>query len=395
MLDAILDWLSREGTVFLSWWLLVTLAGAAVLPLCWRLLGALPDKGYTLARAVGLLLTGFVFWLLANFGFLQNTPGSMVMAWLLVLLISVSAHFYLPGASIQLREYWRENRGVILSTELLFFVLLLGWSIFRAFQNDTFSTEKPMEMAFISGIMRSETFPPNDAWLAGFSISYYYFGYVMTAMLSMLSGVSSGVGFSMINALMFALTGITAFGVAYNLVRSRTLTIANRVAGQTPALLTGMLALVFVILLSNYQAPLVEIPYQTGAISQQTLDVWGHQGRFEAPPESYTGSPTPDGWDRWWWFRASRVLTDFNLDGTQSGIQPIDEFPQFSFLLSDNHPHVLALPFVLLSLGMALNLLLMNRNPNRYEWLFYGIVIGGLIFLNTWDGPIHLVIVVG
>ncbi len=55
MLQVVFEWLAREGWMIANWWLLVTLAGAAVLPLCTRLLGALPDRGYTLARAVGLL----------------------------------------------------------------------------------------------------------------------------------------------------------------------------------------------------------------------------------------------------------------------------------------------------------------------------------------------------
>ncbi len=44
--------------------------------------------------------------------------------------------------------------------------------------------------------------------------------------------------------------------------------------------------------------------------------------------------------------------------GQNMSVQPIDEFPFFSFLLGDNHPHVLALPFVLLAIGLAFNLLL-------------------------------------
>jgi hypothetical protein len=75
----LIDWLTREAGIVLSWWALVTLAGLAALPLCLRLLGGLPDRGYTLARAVGLLLVGFVFWLLASLGFLSNTPESMIL----------------------------------------------------------------------------------------------------------------------------------------------------------------------------------------------------------------------------------------------------------------------------------------------------------------------------
>jgi uncharacterized membrane protein len=84
------------------------------------------------------------------------------------------------------------------------------------------------------------------------------------------------------------------------------------------------------------------------------------------------------------------------LNGTVSpGAQPIDEFPQFSFLLGDVHPHVLALPFVVMGIGLALSIVLRERDPNWLETIFYGIAIGGLIFLNTWDGPIYLVVLVG
>ena len=75
-----------------------------------------------------------------------------------------------------------------------------------------------MEIAFQNAILRSEHFPPLDPWLSGFGISYYYFGYVMMAMLTRLSGAVSGVAFDLYDALLFALTMIGSFGVVYNLV---------------------------------------------------------------------------------------------------------------------------------------------------------------------------------
>jgi YYY domain-containing protein len=125
-----------------------------------------------------------------------------------------------------------------------------------------------------------------------------------------------------------------------------------------------------------------------------------------------------------WWWRASRVLADKDFAGLDIGVQPIDEFPFFSFLLGDNHPHVLALPFVLLAIGLAFNLLLrqMNKGENAStngsdgthpvsakqwwnpagftldnDWLlfiFSALILGALGFLNTWDLPIYLGLVV-
>ncbi len=388
----LLDWLAREGGIVLSWWLLVTAAGIAALPLCLRLLGGLPDRGYTLARAAGLLLVGFVFWLLASLGFLSNTTDSMVLAWVIVLIVALAAYFGAGREKIDLRAWWRENNRVVVVGEILFIVLLFAWAIFRAYQNNLSGTEKPMELAFLSATMRSTIFPPADPWLSGYAISYYYFGYVIMAMLSSLSGISSTVGFNMTTALLFALTGLGAFGVVYNLVRSRS---AKEETGPTlhrrSALLVGLLGMVFVILLGNFSTLFVEYPYESQTASADYLQFWGMNERTE-PLQAEDPASDPIQWGNWWWFRGARVLNDFNLDGSRTEV--IDEFPQFSFLLSDNHPHVLALPFAVLALGLALNTLLLKRRPNLYETIFYSVCFGGLIFLNTWDGPVYLIVLV-
>lgn len=442
----IFDWLAREGWMILSWWALAAAAGLAAFPLCARVLNGLPDKGYTLARAAGLLLVGYVFWLLVSLGFLQNTPGSILLAWLIVLVIGVIAQARQP---MNWHVWWRENRPVVIAGEVLFAALFIGWAVVRAHQPELRTTEKPMDLLFISSIMRSDTFPPNDGWMAGYSISYYYFGYTLAAMLSTLSGAASTVGYNLWNAMLFALTGLTAFGVVYNMARARmvrpspltsppdrqglpSVAIDGEGDGRgepavrhyngdgdhplthRPALLAGLLAAVMVMLMGNFQAALIEIPYQTRTAPEWYLQFWGTQERMAYPEREQAReanipddqpvtlfsvdilNPANAGATYWWWFRASRVLTDFNLDGTLApGAQPIDEFPQFSFLLSDNHPHVMALPFAALALGLALNLLLAGRDPTRGDVLFYGLCVGALVFLNTWDGPIYMLALVG
>jgi YYY domain-containing protein len=133
-----------------------------------------------------------------------------------------------------------------------------------------------------------------------------------------------------------------------------------------------------------------------------------------------------DSWipDRFiWWWRGSRVLTDYTLTGNEQEV--IDEFPFFSFLLGDVHPHVLALPFVLLVVALALNLLANRSTPagegpaakadnlvdktlqlwqeswqglltltgGRPGFVGYAVALGALSFLNTWDFPIYLSVV--
>ncbi|MDX1994420.1 MAG: DUF2298 domain-containing protein [bacterium] len=401
------DWLQNEGWIVLNWWLLVTVAGLTALPLVTRLLSGLPDRGYTLARPAGVLLISFVFWLLASLGFLDNSPGSVILAWLMVLTVALIVYFRPSERFSWLaswRDYWRENRTVIITAEVLFVVLLLGWSTVRAYQHGLDATEKMMDLAFMSAVQRSETFPPNDPWLSGYAISYYYFGYVMGATLSKMSGVWSTTGFNMHIAMLFALTGLAAFGVAYNLVRARARILLSRDTfdarpARSTAILVGLLATVFVVLLGNFHAPLVELPYRAASVDDSYLRFWDVKdrdtlnGRAEAldmldPQLSTLGYP-----NYWWWFDASRVVTERDLNGQRVN-EVIDEFPQFSFLLADSHPHVMTLPYVLLAMGLALNTLLSTRRPDTQQILFYGLCAGALVFLNTWDAPIYITLMV-
>lgn len=78
----------------------------------------------------------------------------------------------------------------------------------------------------------------------------------------------------------------------------------------------------------------------------------------------------PFGWfpDRYlWWWRASRVIQDYDIVGGFREV--IDEFPFFSFLLGDLHPHVLAIPFGLLAVSVALNIFRGGWKGRRVEFM--------------------------
>ena len=280
-------------------------------------------------------MTTFIFWLLASFGLLDNSAGSIALSWLSLLALSL----VLYERSVErntLANWWRENRLVVVAAELLFIALFFGWALFRAHQNDITGTEKPMELAFFSATQRSGAFPPNDPWMSGYAISYYYMGYVMWSGLSTLSGLGSAVGFNLTVASLFALTGLTAFGLAYNLVRSRCSVSADRIrksASPRISIATGILAAALLILVGNFQMVLVEAPYQTRAAPRSYLEYWGTQARSNFSEGAYAQDPQArltlrsTSWSYWWWFRASRVVTDYDLDGVPIGTQPIGEFP--------------------------------------------------------------------
>ena len=387
--------------------------GLAALPLAFRFFRRLPDRGYTLARPLGLLLTSYLLWIGGSFGLLRNSVGGALFSLLVVAGVSLVVYRRgrvphasggrvpgEPGLLDWLRGKWR----LVLAVELLFAVALAGWALLRAYSPDltTSGGEKFMEIMYLNGIGRSDYFPPNDAWLSGYGISYYYFGYVMIAMLTRLSGFPAHLTFNVGLALLFALTCTGAFGLVYNLVRGHERDRQPQGA-RSRAVRFGFLGAILVAVLGNLEG-FMEVLYSTRLLPQgfwRWLDIQ----EINAPFNLATAPSIIPSRSGWWWWQASRVIHDLDPQGASMGIQPIDEFPGFSFLLGDMHPHVLALPFVLLVLAVALNALLKGSDePDpagsgwKAGWLapiarlspLVPLCLGGLAFVNTWDAPIYL-----
>jgi len=380
---------------FFSWYLILTFIGWLTFPLAFHLFPALKDRGYTLSRATGLLLWGFIFWLFASLGIAQNDLGGIILALAIVVgfgIRSLITHYS------SLVSFLRSNTLLIVATEILFIAAFAFLAFVRSANSELTGTERPMELMFINGILRSPTFPPQDPWLSGYGISYYYFGYVMTAMLARFSGINGSTAHNLMTSLVFALGAIGSFGIVFNLLAS-----SQKMKGESRnlSLVThSIFPPLFLLLISNFEA-LLEVLHRMGLgwTKNPTTGEW--TGPFwtwldmkelsQPPIEPFGIAP-----ERYlWWWRASRVIQDYDMTGGHREV--IDEFPFFSFLLGDLHPHVLAIPFGLLAISVAMNLFLGVRNGEMKlpmdtrlrigygGFLFAGIVLGGLAFLNTWD----------
>ncbi len=344
----------------LAWWLVAGVLGWAMFPVAYRLLHRLPDRGYGVSRALGLLAAGYVLWLGSSLHILHNSLGGAAAAMLLIVV----------GGSLAGWKRWEELRGWVVSNrrmllvmEGLFLCAFVLWSFVRANNPDITATEKPMELAFLNSILRAETFPPADPWLSGYAISYYYFGYVLLAFLTRLTGVSAGVAFNLGNALWFALTALGAYSVVYNLLgaldgRRR---LEASLLGPLFLLVSGNLEGFLDVLWSRHAFWQLQ---PDGSLASRFWSWLNVQELTAAPSQPPTWLPYRDG--GFWWWRASRVVHDVNLAG--QSVEVIDEFPFFSFLLADNHPHLLALPFVLAAVTLSLQVVLGGRRrPARLE----------------------------
>ena len=358
---------------FLSWYLITQIVSLAALPLTLRLFRHLPDNGYAFARVLGILLVSLLLWLGTSYGLLRNTTGGAWLALLLVAILSLwtilqrdESEGISPLSPLRSSLLRLPSRSYMLTVEILFFLAFAAWTLVRSYDPAISHTEQLMDLMFVNGIWSSPTYPPRDPWLAGYAISYYYFGYWMISTLARFAGQAPEIAYNLGQACWFGLLVTASFGVGYNLFRlrvqepvidveaTRNSDASADVGTDTDAQLTlptlaGLLTSVAVALTSNLHV-ILEWLYAQGVRLDgliRLVDVYNFPEQAHVSGLWYIDS----GWT--WWWRASRVIEDVDLSGNH--IEIIDEFPIFSYVLGDNHPHLLAMPFVLLVIAVAMN----------------------------------------
>lgn len=381
---------------FIFWYLMVTVVGWISFPVIFRLVPNLPDRGFSFSKIFGLLLWGYLYWILGRLGVTANNLAGLLFTLFLTAVMGVLVTRKIGGG--KLKEWIREFRSLIFTTEILFLLAFSGWAVIRSLNPEILGTEKPMELAFINAILNSETFPPHDPWLSGYAISYYYFGYILVAMLAKISGTLGSVAFNLGVSLIFALSAIGSFGILFNLTA-----LNNR--RWKSSLMPALLGPFYTLIISNWEGFLHFLHsrglfWKVDSTGQMVSSFWR---RLDI--QDLVSPPTVTPFGHWWWWRASRVIQDYDFSGF--GKEVISEFPFFSFLLADLHPHVLSLPFVFLIVNFALELYL-RPNKESFRWLgiipleisplFFGILAwlaGSMAFLNAWNFPMYVGILAG
>jgi YYY domain-containing protein len=358
----------------LYWLLVIEIIGLIALPVAFALLPRLTDRGYLVAKPLGLLLLSWPLWFLGSLHLVPTTPYTL---WGTLILFSVASVWYVLRHRGEFAEFIRRERHVILIGEGIFLLMYLAWVLYRAYDPSIDTTEQPMDFAFLNASVMANFFPPDDPWLRGHDVPYYYFGYLMMGNLTELTFIPSRISYNLALALIPALAATAAFGLVYNLIRAHG-------ASSLRAVGFALMAPVLLLLVSNLEGILEFVRLREwGAES-----FWGWIGIKELGPVEVS-SWRPN--DYLWWWRGSRVIDSLGPQGNSLDYT-ITEFPFFSFLLGDMHPHVMSVPFILLFLTFSLNFFLSPALIGA-RWvrehlgtvLMAALLLGALAFINIWD----------
>ncbi len=385
------DWLQNKYPLvgIIIWYAFIFLIGLVAYPITRLALPGLKQYSYPLSRIVGLALVAWISWMGGSIG-VPYTRTSIAGAVILVSLIGLGLGWTRRD---QIRDEWKSSRGFFTVVEILFFVFFLIDLLIRIGNPDLWHPskggERPMDFSYFNAVLKSTSFPPYDPWYAGGYINYYYYGFVLAGTPVKLLGIVPSIAYNLILPTWFALIGVGAFAIGWNLVEG----LRFKVEGEEHStfnvqLVTGFAASIMTVLLGNLGTmKLIFNSFQRIAAPQGIVPVdatffqkWSLalQGLFA----SFGGAMLPVGRGDWYWF-PSRVIP------APGDIEPITEFPLFTFLYSDMHAHMLAMPITLFIIAWAVSFIKSRAQMSRAEWIVTfsigALMIGALRPTNTWD----------
>ncbi len=318
------------------WWLALEALGLIAFPLTARVFSARADHGYAFAKIIGLLLVSYVAWLLGFAG----VPFAAAL-WAALALFAVCNLVLAWYGRESLAAWFRGDatRRIVIHDALWTFgFAFFAWQ--RALWPHIVDQEKYMDFAFFNTLQRTDVMPPQDPWMAGLPFNYYYFGYLMFANLARCIGLPSSLSYNLCVA--------TLGGMTFAELAAIGLTLTKRLPF---AMLTGAMGIIF----GNLDGFLQLV--QTGALT---------------------------GFN---YFRSTRIV---------GGDSTINEFPYFTTIHGDLHPHFLVLPVQVLLLGLLLDPARFRNLAERgvksvrdlWEFVPVAVVLGTMVAISVWELPV-------
>lgn len=337
-----------------AWLAAVELIGLAALPVAAVLLPRTRDRGAAASRLIGVLIVGWLVWIGASLGFWEARASTVVV---MTGLLAIAAWGFVDWRARRGRPIALPNPAAWMAWAAVWLAGFGGFLVLRAVYPDVWQTwfggEKPFELAYIRAVARSTVFPPYDPWYADGTINYYYYGWHLLSSLTKLSGVGVSLAFQFAIPTFAGFMLLQTASLGMLLFERGRRRIATRHAIAAAALCTAA-----VVLIGNLDA-MRQVLEQRGDVRER-FDFW----------------------------RSTRVI-DYT----------INEFPWFSFIWADVHPHVINFPiFILLVTLLAHQVLQGGRRAGRTlrDWVTESapagvasaLTLGTVAMTNSWDAPL-------
>ena len=335
------------------WLFILNIISLIYLPILWKFFGLINFNFNGHIKIFSILFSTYFTWIAVSINLFEFTLLGIYLSLIFPIIASGIIFFRNQEKFI---TFLRNNFKEILKFEFIFLFSFLAFAIIRSFNPDLWHPfrggEKPMEMSYLSALLNSKNLPPFDPWFSGASMNYYYYGLWIFSNLIALSQINTFIGFNLAVCTVFAISVTTLFAFSEIIFKK------NR---------KFSFLLIFMVLLMGNMQPLMQIKNKfinSNYTEFFNIDFWSPTRVFPADSIGYE----------------------------------ISEFPFFSFLFSDLHPHMISIPIFILFINLLV-VIFKNKvnglNLTKFlisSGLIISLLFGTLWATNTWTVPVIFIL---
>ncbi|MFA6369212.1 MAG: DUF2298 domain-containing protein, partial [Candidatus Shapirobacteria bacterium] len=351
-------------TLIFSWWFLIFTLGLISLPFTFFIFQKFWDKGYLFSKIISLVISTYLIFVGGVFKILTFTKINILLILLLLFFINIFFLRQKNNFKLFLKTI-KEKSKIFLFEEILFFSILVIWSLIRAFNPSIEGLEKFMDWGFINSILRSNFLPATDMWFSGETINYYYFGHIIFAVLTKLSNISSSITYNLSIATVAALTFSFAFSLSSNLAF-----VTKKIINIKKVIIIGFISAMILSFGGNLHPIYKIIKINIKENSKLTL----------------TKKAIIESTNKYWYPDATRFI------GHDPDIKDktIHEFPVYSFVVADLHGHMNDIPIILFFMAFLLaSSFYTSSLINYFVVIVSGFTLSISYMTNAWDFAIY------
>ncbi|MFA5025533.1 MAG: DUF2298 domain-containing protein [Candidatus Shapirobacteria bacterium] len=336
------------------WWLSLFLLSSLSLPLIFLLFQKFWDKGYIFAKTISLFVISYLLLVLGIFHLL---PFTLVSIYLIFGIIFVLDIILILKNKLFFKNIFFRHWKIFILEEALFLLILTIWSYIRGFAPDIEGLEKFMDWGFVNSILKTQFFPPADMWYAGQSINYYYFGHLVFAFLTKISGINSAITYNLSIATACSLTFLSGLSLSSNLIYS------------------------------SLKKPLFRLYFFGGLLSAFLLTFGGNLHTiYKIGKVALTSRQNISQAAALYWYPDATRFIGFDPDTKD---KTIHEFPLYSFVVADLHGHMNDIPMVIFIMAFLFTALTSISKLTNYLFIPSGFFLSIAYMTNAWDFAVY------
>lgn len=174
------------------------------------------DKGYALSKFISLSIIALFLW---TCGFVLHLPINFITIWIVYIGFCLICLSLILVKKISINAIYKNIRAIIYVELVFFFTTCLALYIISIHPVINNETERMMDFQILNVLITNVNLPAKDLWFSGGNINYYYFGSFFLSLINKMTNTNSLNGYLYSLGFIYSISSTIIFTIGASLTK--------------------------------------------------------------------------------------------------------------------------------------------------------------------------------